>query len=241
MSYWKATLGVLLTLGVLSALLMAGPPDKTQRCTATGEIESVPEVVQIGTSVGAWVLVDEDGGAASLWLAGDLVSSEGGHPDLAEGYFHGHARMLKQNGPEGARFDFEFDTVECTSTPADCGPPPWGDDDDCCRFRLVLRDGTYERKQDLVEYTVTTRVDLADYSRPLCSDVLPGEECVEEYLVGTGSVNTSIVFQFLPDSDEGGGDDEPVPEKGDLCGDGIDNDLDGFTDCDDRGCKKECP
>jgi hypothetical protein len=208
-SNWKTILGILVTLGVLPALVVAGPPDKTQQCEVTSESETIMSdgVIRIGTSVGSWVLVDSEGNSSSLWLSGDLLYDTG----LIPSYFFGHARMLKQNGPEGARFDFEFDewTDEvCISPPADCGPPPW-DNPDWCRYRLVLRDGIYDKKSDEVWYGSGALIDLADYSSGV-------------YYSGQLADGKQIVFEFLPEDDDGGGEDPPPGEclpKGAACTD----------------------
>jgi hypothetical protein len=208
MSNWKTILGTWVVLVIFPALVVAGPPDKTQECEVTSESETIMSdgVVRIGTSVGSWVLVDSEGNSASLWLSGDLLYDT----DLIQGSFCGHARMLKQNGPEGARFDFEFDECTdevCISPPADCGPPPW-DNPDWCRYRLVLRDGIYDKKNDEVRYGSGALIDLADYS---------GDGT---YYSGQLEDGKKIVFEFHSEDDDGGGGDPPPVEclpKGVAC------------------------
>jgi hypothetical protein len=56
----------------------------------------------------------------------------------AEGSKNGFARCLKKNGPEGGRPDFFFD---CTGTELNT-----------CAYRLVVRDGIYDRKNDVVVF-----------------------------------------------------------------------------------------
>jgi hypothetical protein len=228
-----------------SALMLAGKPAETQRCTIVGDVSSdldgdgEADVVEIGTNVPGWITLDENGDPAGLVLQGGLLDRDDGKPNLPSGYYPGHARMLKRQG----RFDFDFGPANCIAPAYEDTPPYWIDGDGLCPYRLIILDGVYDRQADTVTYAgPTPEVYLVDYTLgPPCSvnpdpEICIGEETGTSYTVGDGPVSEfpGIRFEFLAD-DDGGGED-PVPEEGDLCQDGIDNDIDGKADCEDPDC-----
>jgi hypothetical protein len=238
---WKRVRPIILMgLGVaLAALPVTGaPPALTGVCTFSGDIfgDVPPDYVEpveggpveIGVSVTAWeLLVPGTDQKTTLWLSQNLLNDDDGQPYLFEGVFYGQARVLKKDG----RFDFDFDTAPCESpTYGDGNEPPFGDDDDFCRYRLIVQDGIYDRKADTVVWEAGSRVQLDDYSSG-------------PYIAASWSADG---YLFTAEFGTGGGEDpdpEPEPDRersADLCSDGVDNDGDGLADCSDRDCKRWC-
>ena len=84
-------------------------------------------------------------------------------------------------------------------------------------------------------YDNTATVRLMDATLgPWCGYV-EEEGCIENYQAGSGPISPEgIHIQFL--SDSGGGEEPTGTEKGGQCKDGVDNDGDGLTDCQDDDC-----
>jgi hypothetical protein len=221
----------------LLPLTIAGAPSKpdAEECTITEGIISKPDTVGVaqpvvlGVVVGTWELTDKDGNDALLYLSESLLFDRNVPTDffffldtrMYYGYY-GKARALKRQG----RFDFEFDEPvnggACTSPGGD-EPRPYSPP--LCRYRLIIEDGVYDGQSDDVRFETPARVFLYDYT------------ILREEL--EGRVQVPILIDF-PKDDSGGGESESGRKR---CTNDIDDDGDGFVDCDDSDCssKKFCP
>ena len=252
---------ILITVTVsLPSLLLAGKkpsPPQTQACTIYGDIMGSGEV-EIGLDYSSmqFPVVDDVGMPVCLSLSSSLLNGidppmlppHGSGSVCESGSYQGQLYVIKSGGSRG-RLDFHSGPEPCT-TPSyasieDGGSSPWlpfwvpwdGQpyDDDFCPYRLVILNGIYDRENDTMTYDNTATVRLMDATLgPWCGYV-EEEGCIENYQAGSGPISPEgIHIQFL--SDSGGGEEPTGTEKGGQCKDGVDNDGDGLTDCQDDDC-----
>ncbi|UCF35513.1 MAG: hypothetical protein JSU96_11765 [Acidobacteriota bacterium] len=125
-----------LVLAVFLTPTVSGAKDKSETEFAvfgeapdgTADLSSSNPVV-VGTNV--WTYSPE---FIELFLSDHVVDGTG----ISSGSHWGRARCLKKNGPEGGRLDFYFD---CT-----------GELLETCSYRLIVRFGIYDKKNDIVVF-----------------------------------------------------------------------------------------
>jgi hypothetical protein len=87
--------------------------------------------------------------------------------------------------------------------------PPYGDGDGLCPYRLIIQDGTYDRKADTVTWDEASEVMLIDYTQGVpCSYDPSDPSCIDSYQVGSGPLS----FQGIMAAFGTGGGEDPDPE-----------------------------
>ena len=251
---------VLLAVTVSLPSMLSAGPNKTEKCTMEGALDSNNQEVMVGLSNGYQTVVYENGIPACLELSSSLSGSihpvDSHYPDSAcQSGYQGQLYVWTDRQGHNGRFVFTFGPEPCTTPTFAVGPkgpsdsqyfPFWDEDDDFCPYRLIVGNAEpYDQVDDTLTFTPNTaNVHLYDgtleVDGPYCSDVdvpvpCPATGCnCYDYLVYKGTLSEGITFHFIEDS--GGG--EPNPPAEEICNNLKDDDGDGKIDCADPDCKK---
>jgi hypothetical protein len=125
-----------------------GPQPVTQACTLTGDATGGGTVGITASSRGPLTM--------SVAEETDLATTFG---TLGAGMYEGSGRVLKKQG----RLDFWFDVPTRTCRPLEWGEEFPPEDPDVCCYELLLLNGVYNSKKDLVAFGSGTTAQLVDY------------------------------------------------------------------------------
>jgi hypothetical protein len=128
-----------------------GPKPVTQACTLSGDAMGGGTVGITAASRGTLTMVI----TANTQLAGTFIALGGA------GTYAGTGRVLKKQG----RLDFWFDVPDRTCRPLEWGEEYPPEDPNVCCYELVLLNGVYNSKKDLVSFGSGTIAQLVDYCR----------------------------------------------------------------------------
>jgi hypothetical protein len=129
-----------------------GPPVVTQACTLSGDATGRGTAGITASSRGPLAMDVQTG----TQLASTFVALGGA------GTYEGTGRVLKKQG----RLDFWFDVPARTCRPLEWGEEYPPEDSDVCCYELLLLNGVYNAKKDLVSFGSGTAAQLVDYCAP---------------------------------------------------------------------------